>query len=438
MKSFPFFISILFFYSAHAQLSSIERKALQFSDYLINQEADSAYLMFSPEITSQLNKGQIRELFPQVEGQMGKLSYRDRIRQVQEGEFQVTYQPFHFKSKTLDLKLVFNQSELISGFFFIPHKAVSLTLIDTTLFYEEEIEVVTDKTFHLRGIASFPKTQEPVPALILVHGSGPHDMDETFGPNKLFKALAHGLAQKGIAVMRYDKRTHAYAGRPELDIINLTLEEETIQDAISAVNLAASDKRIDKKHVYVLGHSLGGMAAPKIAEKSKRTAGIIILAGNARPLEELLMEQYEYLFSLDSKIVPDEKQALTDLNQQIMNLQELNESGTTTGSLPLNLPQAYWQYLLNYNPVKTCQDLNKPVLILQGKRDYQVTTQDFELWKEKLNGHKKFQFKLYDKLNHMMQEGSGKSTPDEYEKASTPPVYLTEDIAKWIINKQSK
>jgi hypothetical protein len=438
MKFYFYLITLVLSTSIHAQLTSIEQKALLFSEYLVNQEADSAYVMLSSEITSQINKGKIRELFPQIEGQMGKLEYRDRVRQVEENQFQVTYQPFHFKSKTLDLKLVFNQNEIIGGFFFVPHKNISLTLVDTTLFYEEEIEVFTDKTFRLRGIGTFPKTDETVSALVLVHGSGPHDLDETVGPNKLFRDIAHGLASHGIAVIRYDKRTYTYAGRPEMDIQSLTLKEETIDDAISAVNLAASDKRIDKKQIYVLGHSLGGMAVPKIAEQSKRVAGIIILAGNARPLEQLLTEQYEYLFGLDDKIEPQEKQALTDLNQQIINLNELKESGTTTGSLPLNLPKAYWQYLLNYNPVKTCQDLNKPVLILQGKRDYQVTIQDFELWKEKLKGYENVQFKLYDKLNHMMQEGVGKSTPDEYEKLSSPPSYLIEDIANWIRNQKTK
>lgn len=427
-----FFSFFLFAFLANAQSSPILEKALRFSNFLVEQEADSAYSMLSKEVVSQITKEQLQEILPQVEKQMGKLNYRDEIRQLKEGQYIVTYQPFHFKKRTLDLKLVFNDKELISGLFFLPHQTIKLELLDTTAFYEEEIEVVTNKTFHLKGIATFPKKDDVCPAVVLVHGSGPNDMDETVGPNKLFRNLAHGLAERGVAVFRYDKRTHAYGGRPELDVQSMTLKEETIDDAITAVQLARKDNRIHKKQVYILGHSLGGMAAPKIASHSKHVKGIIIMGGNARPLEVLLKEQYEYLFNLDSVITEEEKVTLTTLDEQLNHLKVFKNTGKSENSLPLNLSEDYWNYLLNYDQVKTAKNLEKPILIVHGERDYQVTMKDFQKWQSALKEQPNVAFKLYEKLNHLMLEGTGSSNPEEYEIESPLPSYLLDDLAKWI------
>ena len=143
-----------------------------------------------------------------------------------------------------------------------------------------------------------------VPCVILVHGSGPHDRDETIGPNKPFRDLAWGLAERGIAVVRYEKRTKAYgaacvpAGR-ELDY-----DTEAVDDAVAIVEQVKGFARAGfPDSVYVLGHSLGGTLAPRIAGRSKGLAGIIILAGLARPLEDALEEQFYYTSSLTDSSV---------------------------------------------------------------------------------------------------------------------------------------
>jgi len=417
---------------SHAQLTNIEIKANQFSSFLIEGQVDSAYAMFSKEVTAQMNKGQLRDLMPTIEGQVGKLDHLDKVIQTEEGEYLVTYQPYHFKETLLDLKLVFNEEELISGMFFVPHKEFKIDLANTDDFYETEIEVVTDKTYRLQGIITLPKQSEKCPAVALVHGSGPNDMDETLGPNKLFKDLAHELAKNGIAVIRYEKRTRAYAGRPELDVASLTLDEETIDDALSAVDMIRKDKRIDKNKVYVLGHSLGGMAAPRIANRSKWVNGIIIMAGNARPFETLIKEQISYIFNQDSTINAHEQAILDQMEEQFTSLSELQANGKTEGQLPFGLSTAYWTYLNEYQQTQVAADLNKPILVLQGKRDYQVTVEDYKKWKSALNKHPESTFHLYEKLNHMMLEGEGLCYPAEYEIKAPLPTYVVNDIVNWI------
>src|SRR5690606_29657538 len=124
--------------------------------------------------------------------------------------------------------------------------------------------------------------EAPAPATGRALGSGPHDRDETVGPNKPFLDIARGLAAQGVAVLRYDKRTKA---RPQ-DYADgsVTIDSETTDDAVFAVAALREAPGIDPARVYVLGHSQGAMMAPRIAARSGHVAGLVLLAAPARPL----------------------------------------------------------------------------------------------------------------------------------------------------------
>src|SRR5205085_5456531 len=161
-------------------------------------------------------------------------------------------------------------------------------------FTEKQVKVGKGE-WELPATLTIPKGDGPFPALVLVHGSGPHDRDETIGPNKPFRDLAEGLASRGVAVLRYDKRSLV----SPLGI--RTVNEEVVEDAKAAIELLSAEPRIDRRRIIVLGHSLGGTLAPRIAAEDPRTAGIVILAGAARPFEDLLVEQLRYLTGPTSK-----------------------------------------------------------------------------------------------------------------------------------------
>src|SRR5262249_54224790 len=158
--------------------------------------------------------------------------------------------------------------------------------------------------WELPGIVTLPKTPETHPAVVLVHGSGPNDMDESLGPNKMFKDLAYGLASHGVAVLRYEKRSHKYGAQSVDDMAKMTVKDEVIDDVRSAVALLATIPEIDPRRIFVAGHSMGALLAPRIASGSSDIAGIVMIASNARPLEDLVVEQVRYEASLAGVLTP--------------------------------------------------------------------------------------------------------------------------------------
>ena len=183
-----------------------------------------------------------------------------------------------------------------------------------------------------------------------------------------------------------------------------SMDDETILDALSAIRLARQYSR----HVYLLGHSLGAMLAPLIAERTEQPlAGVIMMAAPGRDMEAVVREQFDYL--LPSGASPAFKE------QQIENLRQRSP-----------------HYLQPQGQTDAARRLKPPMLILQGERDYQVTMQDFRLWQQALNGKPNVVFHSYPRLNHPFMEGEGKSTPLEYQLKGHVAPYVIDDISSFI------
>jgi uncharacterized protein len=300
--------------------------------------------------------------------------------------------------------------------------------VDTSSFTEAEVTIGTGQWL-LPATLTMPKGEGPFPVVILVHGSGPNDRDETVGGNKPFKDLAWGLASRGIAVLRYEKRTKQFPQEIVAAINTFTVQEETIDDALAAVALLSETKGIDIRRIFVLGHSFGAMFAPGIASQHGRIAGIIILAGLTRKLADALLDQFNYLASLDGTI--DEKKN-EQLNAIAQLAKKINDLDFNEGEIILGAGKAYWQDLQKYDAVATAKSLTIPMLILQGERDYQVTMEDFNGWANGLKGRNNVTFKTYADLNHLFITGTGKSTPAEYNQPGHVNMTVIEDIAAWI------
>jgi dienelactone hydrolase len=230
-----------------------------------------------------------------------------------------------------------------------------------------------------------------------------------------------------MAVLRYDKRTKVYPAK--LDMKKLTVTEEVVEDALEAIEFLQKEKRIDPKGIYLLGHSLGGMLAPEIGVVSGKLAGVVIMAGNSRPLEDLVLEQYQYIFNLDGKTDSTEQKELDSIQEKV---KKLKDGTLGDDEAFLFVKGFYWKDLKKRNQVDFVRKLECPILILQGGRDYQVTNQDFEGWKKGLKDKGSVTYNLYPDLNHLFMKGEGKCTPSEYEKEGHVEAKVIQDIAGWI------
>jgi len=304
-------------------------------------------------------------------------------------------------------------------------------------FDEQPIAVNKGGKWELPGTLAIPKGKGPFPAVVLVHGSGPQDRDETIGPNKPFRDLAWGLASKGIAVLRYEKRTKVYGARMAGVMDKFTVKEETIDDALAAVELLRKADGIDHRRIFVIGHSLGGVLIPRIGKADPKIAGLISMAGTPRPFEDVILEQVTYIASLKRSLTANDRKEIEKLKQQVRNAKSPTLSlKTPASSLPLGglggVSSAYWIDIRDHNPIQTAKSIKQPMMFLQGGRDYQATPADLDIWKKALSSRKNVTFKLYPDLNHLFMKGVGKATPAEYEKPGFVSEVVVNDIAGWV------
>jgi len=296
-----------------------------------------------------------------------------------------------------------------------------------------ESEVTVDAGgWPLKGTLSMPKGEGPFPGVVLVQGSGPSDRDESFGgPNRTFKDLAWGLASRGIAVLRYDKRTFVYAARVNA-LPDFTVKEETIDDALAAAALLRRTAGVRADRVFVAGHSLGGMLAPRIGARDSRLAGLIVLAGSVRPLEESILAQIRYLAELDGTVSDDERSQIAAAEALVTQARALKPGDPPLKGALAAGPASYVIDLRGYHPPTAAKSLAMPMLILQGERDYQVTMADFGAWRGALASRRDVRFVSYPGLNHLFMPGTGKSSPAEYQKPAHVDAAVINDIAKWV------
>ena len=285
----------------------------------------------------------------------------------------------------------------------------------------------------LPGTLTIPAGEGPFPAVVLVHGSGPSDRDETVGSVKPFRDLAEGLAERGVAVYRYDKRTYVY-GEQMKDDHDITLVEETIEDAVNAAALLAEQERIDPDRIFVLGHSLGGNAVPAISQQLEqegiRAEGFIMMAASLRPLDELMREQYDFLYSLMPEVTEEQQAEKDSIFAELDRLQDLDalaEEDTVMGIYP-----PYWKWLAEYDILKTAEKMTQPCLLLQGEEDYQVTMEDFDLWRSALGEKENWQMVSYPGLTHCFTKGRKTEGSAAYARVEKMDVQVIEDIAAFI------
>lgn len=309
---------------------------------------------------------------------------------------------------------------------------------DQASFTEHEVTVGSDP-LATPGTLSLPDSLRPAPAVVLLAGSGPADRDATMGRNKILKDLAWGLASRGIAVLRFDKVTYTHQ-EALADVTDFTVIDEYVRPAVAAVELLRDHPLIDSAGVFIVGHSQGGTVAPRIAAAEPSIAGLVVLAGATQPVHHALVRQLRYLAALrEPGADPDADPAIQAIVQQCALIDSPAFSSSTPAHLlPLGIPAPYWFDLVSYDPVAVAAKLDKPILILQGGRDYQVTvTDDLIGWETGLADRGDITIRTYHADDHLFFSGSGTSTPAEYAPAQHVDETVVADIAQWVTRERT-
>jgi len=308
--------------------------------------------------------------------------------------------------------------EIGSLFFKLPKSkapATSPPYAEASKFHSDAV-TLGESLDKLPGTLTIPNGSGPFPAVVLVHGSGPNDRDESIGANHPFKDIADGLSSRGIVVLRYDKRTLLHS------LASVTVEDEVVVDAVAAVAQLRSRSDVDRNRIFVLGHSLGAVLAPEIASKARPVAGIIMLAPSGRKIEQIVVRQVRYLHEASpAELVQIEHQA-----------DEISKHQMPATETWLGAPASYYYDLDNRDDVAIARSLGIPILILHGARDYQVIDQDIEVWQKGLNGVAGVKFEELPRLNHLFIAGQGAPGPKEYDTPGHVDIAVIDRVTSFI------
>jgi len=400
-----------------------------FVDLMAKEDFAGANKMLDPSVQKLLSAEQLSKVWRMLPAQFGPYEKQLSARHEPAGLNELVIVSCQFGRSPMDFRFTFNSSGGMVGVRVVPGTIV----VPKPDNVQETALVVDAGDWPLPATLSTPASGGPWPAVVLVHGSGPQDQDETLFSNKPFRDLAWGLASRGIAVLRYVKRTKEFPNRSTAGGA-ITLKEETVDDALAAVALLRKTAGIDAKRIFVLGHSLGGMAIPRIGAADAGIRGFIILAGSTRPLEDVILEQMSYILSNEPTLPQVKKEEMINrIKAQVARVKDPKLSSSTPAKdLPLSIPAEYWLDLRAYKPAEAVRQLKQPMLILQGERDYQVTMEDFNGWKAALGDRRNVVFKTYPKLNHLFMAGEGKILPAEYMRPGRVDEGVIEDIAAWV------
>ncbi len=405
---------------------SNEARARDFIAKLARHDFSRAFGDFDEKMRAAMPERKLGEVWSAMEAQAGAFERVDSVTLSDAGDFHVVVAKASFARAPLVLRVALDGAGRVSGFFVAPGDSAKAWeapgYADPRAFDESPVTVAG-----LPGTLTIPKNASRAPAIVLVHGSGPNDQDETIGPNKPFKDLAWGLATRGVVVLRYDKRTR-------VNPAGVRTQKEEVEDAAhAAVAFLRARPEVDPSRVTLLGHSQGGYLAPRIAKDDRGIARLVILGGSTRPLEDSILDQLEYF----AKLHPGDKtkdavEAARRLKSAVESaaLKRDDDVPTPFGT---SIPGAYFLDVRGYQPARVAAQLRIPMLVLQGERDYQVTVDgDYSGWKEALGRDKRATLRVLPSLNHLFMSGDGPPSPTDYEKPGHVDAGVVEAIAAFV------
>jgi uncharacterized protein len=320
--------------------------------------------------------------------------------------------------------------------------------------YTEEFINFYSGSLRICGTLTRPNIEGKCPAVVLIHGSGPHTRDEIIGPHQVFRLLADYLSRQGFAILRYDKRGVAYSDGHYASATSLDFAD----DAEAAFNFLNSRPDIDANNIGLLGHSEGGMIAQVVASRLPQTAFVIMLAAPGLPAKDTLAAQivafckaqglnqehinHEVRLAKKTYAIirrePDNKLAA----EQILALRkghpndEIYRAAMDASVQAMTGP--WFRYFLRHNPRRYLRAINCPVLALNGDKDMQVIAdENLSSIKDCLSHNPNASIIKLAGLNHIFQT-CNTGMPDEYERLpETMAPTVLQIISDWLLRTTS-
>jgi uncharacterized protein len=393
------------------------RKAL---DLLLGEKYPDLEQMITPAYRSANTQASLTRLGTEIKSwgavqEIGKPSVQDM------GPVSVVVIPVKFATRNIDVQMSVNASGQVSAPLLRPGETAwkPADYVKQGSFKEREV-TIGDAPWKLQGTVTVPNGSGPFPAVLMVHGYGPNDRDESVSGTKMFRDLAYGLASRGIASLRYEKRTRTYTAK--MASMSYTADDEVIEDAVKAIAVLRGQPEVNGSKIFAIGHDFGGYLLPRVAEEDGKLAGLVLMASSARPLEDLILEQVE------KRNVPPAQ--LAAAKNQVAKIKKL-EAADEDAPRMLGLPVAYWVDLKGYDAPGALKKTGIPVLVLQGERDFQTSMTDFGIWKQAATS-KGSAAQSFPSLNHLFVTGEGPSTEAEYKKPGHVAPEIIDVIAKFV------
>lgn len=356
------------------------------------------------EFRKQLPENVIQEARNQILDLAGELEY---VKSINLKDFVSHYYELKARhtKKSMTYTVLFDKEGNLQGFLVKPDSDADDSVVkgpeSTDTWAESEVSFNADAQYPISGYLTLPKNVEKPPVVIFVHGSGCNDRNETVSANAPFRDIAHGLAERGIATLRYDKRCKLYPDSAAPD--KVTIHTEATDDFDAAMRMLQGDARVDAKRIFVVGHSLGGMLVPYLADRHPELAGAISMSGTLRSFFDVIKQQQtlalaEYRKSSGSEATASQLESLIhELDEKVPKLDALPDDELIIGQ-----PVRYWKSLRDATGEKLLANTKVPILVLWGSADMQIYAEDFDLWLAAEKKYPNLRCMRFDRLNHLM------------------------------------
>jgi pimeloyl-ACP methyl ester carboxylesterase len=319
----------------------------------------------------------------------------------------------------------------VAGFAFDPEYEPP-AYADEDAFEERDVTVdAGDVT--LDGVLAVPEGDGPFPGVVLVHGAGIHDPDGTAGNSKILKDVAWGLASEGVAVLRYEKRLRDH----DVPDAEKTLDRVVVDDAVAAVDELAAEEAVAEDAVFVAGHSQGGMAAPTVAGRHGRVAGVVAFDSPADPTpdpDDLSFMRYGI----------DPEGDLTEEEEAMLEAQRETFERIAAGDYEddeelMGEPGRWHRTVRGSDPAGTASALDAPTFVAKASRAdedvqpelYAFQQQGLADW-EAVDLPSGSQVEQYEGADHYFQTGATPATMDGLYFGGNVTEAVVADLAAWI------